>query len=145
MNKGESTIKDKPIRASRKQKAVLALLSADVGKSYSQAMREAGYSTLSARQSHRLAKSPVFAELAQRYLPDDRLLEVSQQGLTADKVTRFKDGTEFKDPDYYARHQYLETALRIRNLIKPDDANIGGDINIQIINYKDSGKDKPST
>jgi hypothetical protein len=131
--------------ATRKQKEVIALLSANVGISTAEAMREAGYSPSTARQPHRLTKSPVFAELARQYLGDDRLLEVTTAGLTADKVTRFKDGTEFKDPDYYARHQYLETALRIRNLIKPDDASIGGDINIQIINYKDSGKDKPST
>ena len=65
------------------------------------------------------------------------MLKVAKQGLEADKITRFKDGSKFKDPDYYARHQYLETALRIRNLAQTAETPLG-DINIQVINYADS-------
>lgn len=121
----------------RKQQKVFALLSADVSKSTAQAMREAGYSASTSRQPQRLTKSPLFIDLARKYLPDHKLLEVATKGLDADKVTRFKDGSQFTDPDYYARHQYLETALRIRNLIQTDDIPLG-DVTINVVNYADA-------
>ena len=120
----------------RKQQKVFALLSADVSKSTAQAMREAGYSASTSRQPQRLTKSPLFIDLARKYLPDKKLLDVATQGLDATKVIRYK-GQEFTDPDYYARHQYLETALRIRNLIQTDDVPLG-DVTVNIVNYADA-------
>jgi hypothetical protein len=120
----------------RKQQKVFALLSADVSKSTAQAMREAGYSASTSRQPQRLTKSPLFIDLARKYLPDKKLLDVATKGLDATKVIRYK-GQEYTDPDYYARHQYLETALRIRNLIQSDDVPLG-DVTINVINYADA-------
>ncbi len=127
--------------ATRKQKAVVKAMVENVGISTGKAMALAGYSPAMVKNPQKMTSSIAFAELAERYLPSDRLLEVATKGLEADKVTRFKDGTEFTDPDYYARHQYLETALRIRNLISGD---VSGDINIQVINYAEP-ESKPKT
>jgi len=125
--------------ATRKQLKVLEQLSANVGISTAEAMRQAGYSLSTARQPQRLTKSANFADLARKYLPDHKLLDVATAGLDATKVIRYK-GQEFTDPDYYARHQYLETALRIRNLAQSDDIPLG-DITINLVNY--AGADSP--
>jgi hypothetical protein len=119
-----------------KQKTVFSLLSDNVGISTAQAMRKAGYSLSTSRQPQRLTKSANFADLARKYLPDNKLLAVATAGLDADKVIRYK-GETFTDPDYYARHQYLETALRIRNLAQSDDIPLG-DITLNVINYADA-------
>jgi hypothetical protein len=117
-----------------KQVAFLQEMLADSSRSLAETAVAAGYSPRHARAPSKITRSLGFLELAARYLPDRKLLEVATAGLDADKVTRFKDGQEFTDPDYYARHQYLETALRIRNLAQSDDIPIG-DITINLVNY----------
>ncbi len=131
----------KPIKATRKQQAVIANLVADSSISTAKAMRMAGYGKSMLRHAERVTQSVGFIALAERLLPDSKLLDVASEGLSADKIQRYK-GKEFKDPDYYARHLYLQTALKIRGLAQTTDTPLG-DINIQIVNYKDTPIDKP--
>ncbi len=122
--------------ATRKQAEAIKIISANIGISTAKAMQMAGYSKAMSRQPQVLTKSKGFAELAQEFLPEDKLLSVAQEGLNADKVIRYK-GQEFTDPDYYARHLYLQTALKIRNLAQTADTPIG-DITINVVNYGDA-------
>ena len=132
--------------ATRKQAKAIGILLANTGVSTAQAMRTAGYAETSARNPHYLTRSPAFAELAERFLPDRKLLKVSKQGLEATKkraeiVGRDSKGNpeyEYVDEvDHYARHQFLQTALKIRGLAQTTDVPVG-DINIQVINYADT-------
>ena len=123
--------------ATRKQERTMDIMVADGSISARKALQLAGYSKAIQHQPHKVLKATGFIDLARKYLPDRKLLEVATKGLDADKVTRFKDGSQFTDPDYYARHQYLETALRIRNLIQTDDVPLG-DVTVNIVNYADA-------
>ena len=122
--------------ATRKQERAMEIMVADGSISARKALQLAGYSKAIQHQPHKVLKSDGFIDLARKYLPDKKLLDVATQGLDATKVIRYK-GQEFTDPDYYARHQYLETALRIRNLIQTDDVPLG-DVTVNIVNYADA-------
>lgn len=119
-----------------KQRKVLAVMAENSGLSARKALLMAGYSQSIADNPKRITQTDSFQALAEQFLPADKLLKITDEGLTATKVLRYK-GQEFIDPDYYARHQYLETALRIRNLTQTGDTPLR-DINIQIINYGDT-------
>ena len=122
--------------ATRKQERTMDIMVADGSISARKALQLAGYSKAVQHQPHKVLKSDGFIDLARKYLPDKKLLDVATKGLDATKVIRYK-GQEFTDPDYYARHQYLETALRIRNLIQTDDIPLG-DVTVNIVNYADA-------
>jgi hypothetical protein len=129
--------------ATRRQKAVIAELVADSGIPMSKALRRAGYSEAIAHNPQVVTRSPAFAELAEMYLKTPDILAVAADGLHATKkraeiIDRDAKGNPIyqyvDDTDHYARHMYLQTALKIRNLAQSDEQPIG-DINIQIINY----------
>ena len=129
--------------ATRKQKALVAELVANPSISTAEAMRKVGYSESFARQSTIATRSPAFAELAEQYLKTADILAVANDGLHATKkraeiIDRDAKGNPIyqyvDDTDHYARHMYLQTALKMRNLAQTDDTPIG-DINIQVINY----------
>ncbi len=122
--------------ATRKQKELVKVLSANVGISTAKAMRMAGYSDSMSRQPQAITKTASFQELAEKLLPDSKLVAVAEQGLNATKIQRYKGG-EYEDPDHYARHLYLQTALKIRNLAQTADTPIG-DITINVVNYGDA-------
>lgn len=93
------------------------------------AAKKSGYSKNCARQigAENLTK-PVIKQTIQvlmetRGLSDDRLLEVLESGLAADKIV-----DNITAPDYPTRHKYLETALKLKNYFSPpqieDNANI---------------------
>ncbi len=120
--------------ATRKQKEVVKQILANPSISYRKAMLNAGYAPATIVDPQNVLASKGFAELAAEYLPEDRLLDVARDGLDAMRVTRDKFGDKYEDPDHYARHQFLETALRIRNLAQKAETPLG-DVHIQVINY----------
>ncbi len=120
--------------ATRKQKAVVEQILANPSISYRKAMLNAGYAAATVVDPQNVLASKGFAELAAEMLPEDRLLDVARDGLDAMKITRDKFGDKYEDPDHYARHQFLETALRIRNLAQRAETPLG-DVHIQVINY----------
>jgi hypothetical protein len=135
--------------ATRKQKLAIQAMSENVGISTGEAMRKAGYSPSSSLQPHRLARSPAFAELAERLMPDKKILKVATAGLTATKKQARIIGRDSKgnpeyeyidEDDFYARHLYLQTALKIRGLAQTAETPIG-DVNIQVINYAEPKSD----
>lgn len=130
---------DTDIKATRKQRLAMAELVADSSISTAKAMKRAGYAPAMLRHAERLTNSLGWAELAAKYLPDDTLLNVAQQGLNATKLTRFKDDPDktYEEVDYYARHQYLQTGLKIRGLGGESTPPIG-DMTVNIVNYYDT-------
>ncbi len=139
-------IEQTDIKATRKQKLALAELVADSSISTAEAMRRAGYSHAMTRHAERLTESIGWQELTAQYLPDVDLLKTAQQGLTATKLTRFKDDPDktYEEVDYYARHQYLQTGLKIRGLGGESTPPIG-DLTVNIVNYYDTDPSLPST
>lgn len=131
------------IEGTIKQRKALAILSQDTTKSLGQAMREAGYSKVSANKPSKLTNSKGFQALVNKYLPDSKLLEVHAQGLEATKVISAvvtgKDADEktndFIDvPDYATRHKYLETGYKLKGKLEhgptvfaPTQINFGED------------------
>ncbi len=131
--------------ATRKQKKALAILAENGGKSVSAAMREAGYSDITAATPKKLTTSKAFQELMDEYLPDDLLMKVHKEGLQATKLSgtggmrmKFEGGdmeefghSDLEVPDYAVRHKYLETGYKIKARLTPEE---GGGSNTLIIN-----------
>jgi hypothetical protein len=128
--KGELTIPDR--------KVMLGILQ---GKNPTQAMRDAGYAaaTANTKAGKKLQKlAPTIQKLMeQRGLSDDRLLDVLDDGLRANKVISCniialdKNGMKDADSmtkdfvdvdDHPTRHKFLETALKLKgHMDKKDD------------------------
>lgn len=121
--------------ATRKQKQAVKILAENGGIAVSRAMEMAGYSPMTAQDPKKLTDSDGFAELLAEYLPDQDLASVHRRGLEAVKVTRDKFGEKYEDPDYYARHAYLETAYKIKGRLNPIRSQEVGDITINLSVY----------
>lgn len=86
----------------------------------SKSMLDAGYTPKTAKNPKNLTESKAWEELMEEFLPDAELARVHKEGLGAKKG---------KQPDYFARHKYLDTAYKIKkrltdiginiNLVKP--------------------------
>lgn len=89
--------------ATTKQKRAIAIL-AENGGNVSKAMREAGYTKISAATPKKLTESVAYKTLADR-IPDDLLEKTHLAGLEAN----------FKGmPDYGVRHKYLDSAYKLK-------------------------------
>lgn len=113
----------------------------DGGISLRGALKQAGYSQAVADSPAKVTESKGFLELVEEFLPDWRLAEVHGEGLSAMRISRDKFGDKYEDPDYYARHQYLETAYKIKGRLNPPNSDKTGDINITLTLY---GNEKPN-
>lgn len=88
-------------------------LSSDKPKSQRDLLREVGYSENSAIASTTITKSVGFLKaLEDAGVTDDKLSRVMNEGLDA-----LKNG----EADHAIRHKYLETAVKVKGIIKPDD------------------------
>lgn len=94
------------------------------GGNLTQAMIDAGYSPATANSpGQNLTQKKVWEDLLEEYLPDDKLIQVTDEGLSATKAISALTGTQatgktvdFVDvPDFAVRHKYLETALKLKN------------------------------
>ena len=80
------------------------------GGSVTGAMRKAGYSENTANTPSKVTDSEGFKKLAGELLPDSLLLKVHKEGLKAVDPKG--------NPDYNARHKYLDTGYKVRELVK---------------------------
>jgi hypothetical protein len=88
-------------------------------------MIKAGYSENTAKAPTKLTKSKGWEELLAKYIPDDKLTKVLDEGLEAGKKI-FKNNEEVGyDVDYAVRHKYLETGLKLKNKFPADKLNLG--------------------
>lgn len=104
--------------ATLKQKLAVTKLLENPRLSVAGAMREAGYSPETAKVPSDLTKSDGWAELMEKYLPDNKLAKVHAEGLEATR----KDAGETV-ADYSVRHKYLETGYKIKNKMSGDTIN----------------------
>jgi len=72
-----------------------------------QALLDAGYKPKTARRPTVVKNTKSWAILMERYMPDEKLAKVHNEGLEAVS----KDG----EKDYATRHKYLDTAYKIKN------------------------------
>src|SRR5581483_3498277 len=89
----------------------------------SKAMKEAGYSKVSATKPKKLTASKGWAELMELHLSESRLARVHGEGLNATSpfnkiVGRDSKGAPeyemVKVPDFSTRHKYLESGYKLR-------------------------------
>lgn len=127
----------------RDRKVVKGILE---GKSMRQAMSDAGFTknTANAKGSKKLEKlaPTIQALMEKRGLTDDKLLEVLDGGLQANRPLTVSDGKgegahieQF--PDHGVRHKYLETGLKLKGHLQSDalaNINLGGPSSI-VINF----------
>lgn len=95
---------------------------AENGGVVSTAMLKAGYSPVTAKVPGKLTKSPTFQQLLDQYLPEDKLLQVGQEGLAATKVVTSHTEPDSEVPDFAVRHKYYETGLKLRGKLRNEDA-----------------------
>ena len=109
-------------------------------RSEEEAITKAGYSKSYARAGQ-IKKTKTWQELMDKYLPDDKLAKVHQEGLDA-SIKRFKKNISTgeveivsDDPDYAVRHKYLDTGYKLKGSYAPEKKSI--DLNL---NDKDKAK-----
>lgn len=99
--------------ATFKQKKTAEKLLENPRLSVSAAMKEAGYSSETAKVPSDLTRSKGWAELMEEYMPDDLLQKIHKEGFGATRIHGTNDN--FIDiPDYAVRHKYLETAYKLK-------------------------------
>ena len=112
--------------ATAKQKKALEIM-AENGGIVSRAMLEAGYRPETAKVPQKLTTSKGFKELCEQYLPDNLLIKIHKEGLKATKksphlVDRDEKGRPIyeyvKEDDFSTRHKYLDTAYKIKGVLK---------------------------
>lgn len=102
-----------------KQKRAIEI-AVENGGNISKAMRDAGYSPATAKNPEKLTKTDAWQELMEKHLPDEKLLEVGEQGLGAWKIHSSHTEPDKQIPDYQTRAKYLELALKLKKRLGPD-------------------------
>ena len=92
-----------------KQKLAASKLQETAGN-VSKAMKLAGYSPKSAKDPQRLTRSKGWQQLMEKYLPDDRLLQV-HRGLLGNKDWRARDSG--LDKAYKIKGKYADNKIQI--------------------------------
>lgn len=88
------------------------------GATITKAMKEAGYSKATAKTTGKLTRSLGWKELTDKFISDDVLAKVHQEGLKA--TTYYTEGigrgeTQLVEkPDYGVRHKYLESGYKLK-------------------------------
>ena len=117
--------KDYPVvpMATLKQKAAIEKIIENHGN-VSRAMLDVGYDPTTAKNPSNLTNSKAWPELMEKYLPDDKVLLVHQEGLEANKVISAKivgkdaDGNTddfIEVPDHPTRLKAVELAYKVKN------------------------------
>ena len=107
-----------------KQKLVAKDILENPGKPISRAMLDAGYDPNTAKNPSDLTESKGWAELMEKYLPDDKLLQKHEEALEAKK---WNDFTGEREPDHMTRLKAVDLGYKLKR-------KIGGDnqTNIQV-------------
>jgi hypothetical protein len=92
------------------------------GKSQRQAIKEAGYSDSLANKPKALTTTKTWEEIIRKQLDDKLLAKVHHKGLKATK--RVGKDSEMEVPDYAVRHQYLETAYKLKGKLQPEATEV---------------------
>lgn len=117
-----------------RQKSVAKKVLESHGKiSVSKAMLESGYPPATAKNPQAITRSKGWKELMDKYLPDDKLLEVHEQGLEATKTITSHTEPDYTMPDYATRAKYLELGYKVKGRFIENGVTIQntGDMNLE--------------
>ena len=106
------------------------------GRNKGDAMVRAGYSAHTAIAPTKLTNSKGWQELLDKYLPEDDLAKIHNEGLKASKKV-YKNNNKTgkvenvgKEADFGVRHKYLDTAYKLRGSYAPEKKRFEGEINL---------------
>lgn len=124
-----------------KQKAVAKDLMENHGKPISKAMLDAGYDPTSAKNPSNLTDSKGWAELMEKYLPDELVLDTHKGGLTAMKQLSVRGGKDanaesddfIEVEDHPTRLKAVELAYKVKGKFIENKVQIlnQGEMNIE--------------
>lgn len=125
--------------ATLKQKKAIAILSENVGIPVGEAMRQAGYSEVTAKTPARLTESVAFKSIAEQ-IPDDLLVKVHLEGLKATRISNSFTEPDRIIPDYPTRHKYMESAYKLKKVM---DGDTGGPVQVVLIKFANGDNTSP--
>lgn len=106
------------------------------GATMKDAMLKAGYSPSVSLRSNKIKNSLGWKALMEKYLPDDELARVHQEGLKATQYISRGIGKGYTElvevEDHSVRHKYLQSAYAIKGKSKEFDA-VNGSIGAALI------------
>ena len=100
----------------RQEKAFKELV--ENGRTKGEAMVKACYSKNTSLAPTKMTNSKGWQELLEKYIPDDKLSKVLNDGLKA--VT-----PKEKAPDYAVRHKYMETGFKLKDKFPTGKLEVG--------------------
>lgn len=123
--------KIKDLKTKRRYKSIAKDIIKHPEKSVGEIMKDHGYAPATSNHPGLITNKPAFIEiLEQAGITDERLTEVANEGLNAQKpVVVDKEIVDY--PDHGVRHKYLETLLKVKHHLTPDTQ-----LNIQANDYK---------
>lgn len=116
-----------------KQKLALSKIVENHGN-IGKAMIEAGYDETTAKNPKNLTESKGWKELLEKTISDKKLVKVLDEGLEATKGYG-ENEQSVQIPDYAVRHKYLETGLKLKNLMPKDkpDSPLDDDLKVLLV------------
>lgn len=117
------------------------------GTSIKKAMIKAKYAVSTSKSTGKVTRTKGWQELLLKYLPDEELLKVHKEGLSAGKKI-FKNNNESgeielvgEEPDYAVRHKYLDTGYKVKGkLVDKVDISLIGRKSIDKLQEKETNR-----
>lgn|SRR3990167_5525225 len=100
------------------------------GRTIGEVMKDAGYSPNTAKAPTKLTKSKGWIELMEKRLPDEKLLEVHNQGLEAVKIHGSLTEPDKYVPDIPTRLKAVELGYKVKGRLR--DNVIAQQFNIEL-------------
>lgn len=115
--------------ATNKQKALAKKILENPSSTMKDAMLAVGYAENTAIAPQNVTESKGWHELMEKYLPDEKLLEVHQNGLEASKIHSSHTEPDKTVPDYPTQAKFLDLAYKVKK-------HVGGEApKVQINNF----------
>lgn len=133
-----------PRKPTRKQKAIVKVLTENEGISVRKAAKQVGYSNEMADNPVKILESKGFLEAFSEVVPDKKLIKVHNRGLEAFRETPRIIDRDAKGmpvysyervPDFHAQHKFLETAYKIKARLHPANNDIPQNLTVQLVVY----------
>lgn len=125
-----------------KQENTIKDLLENAGKPVGRAMLDNGYAPATAKNPQELTKSKAWPELLEKYLPDDKLLKVHDEGLNATKIHGSLTEPDRIVPDIPTRLKAVELGYKVKGRLSTTTVaqqfNIGGEMNLEFTGKNES-------
>lgn len=127
--------------ATNKQKALAKKILENPSLTMKDAMTQVGYAENTVIAPQNVTESKGWKELMDKYLPDDKLLEVHQEGLEAMKQLSVRGGKDanaesddfIEVPDHPTRAKYLDLAYKVKGKMNETTVQVlnQGEMNVE--------------